>query len=179
MENQFQTVVINLVGGPGSGKSTTAAGVFYELKKLGYVCEIVPEFAKDKVWEDSIHTLDNQVYVTGKQFHRLWRLNGKVQFIITDTALPLSIHYNKMKHLTHFADFVIELYNQFTNATFFIERGNDYETEGRLQTLEESENIDTSIINILNKYNIVYETIAQDKAVDYIVSEIKRYFPLQ
>ena len=34
MENQFQTIVINLAGGPGSGKSTTAAGVFYELKKF-------------------------------------------------------------------------------------------------------------------------------------------------
>mgnify|MGYP003291056585 CR=1 FL=1 len=174
----YQTIVINLVGGPGCGKSTTAAGVFYELKKLGYVCEIVSEFAKDKVWEDSIHTLDNQVYIFGKQYHRLWRLNNKVQFIITDTALPLSIHYSKLQS-ENFNKLVIELYNQFTNATFFIERGDGYETEGRVQTLEESKEIDNSIINILQTNNIVFEKVAQDKAVEYIVSEIKRYFPIQ
>ena len=31
----MKTVVINLIGGPCSGKSTVAAGVFYELKKMG------------------------------------------------------------------------------------------------------------------------------------------------
>ena len=29
-----ETIVINLIGGPGSGKSTCASGIFYELKKL-------------------------------------------------------------------------------------------------------------------------------------------------
>ena len=30
------TLLINIYGGPGAGKSTAAAGVFYELKKNGY-----------------------------------------------------------------------------------------------------------------------------------------------
>ena len=36
MENETKmkkTLVINLIGGPGSGKSTTASGIFYALKK--------------------------------------------------------------------------------------------------------------------------------------------------
>ena len=36
-----ETIVVNLMGGPGCGKSTAAAGIFYELKKLGYEYEIV------------------------------------------------------------------------------------------------------------------------------------------
>lgn len=42
------TLVVNLFGGPGSGKSTGAAYVFARLKMLGYNAELVTEFAKDK-----------------------------------------------------------------------------------------------------------------------------------
>ena len=45
-------LVVNLIGGPGCGKSTTTAGLFYELKKKGYNCEMSLEFAKDKVYEE-------------------------------------------------------------------------------------------------------------------------------
>ena len=62
----METKIINLFGGPGCGKSTTASGIFYELKKRGYECELSPEFAKDKVWEDSLRTLDDQIYIFGK-----------------------------------------------------------------------------------------------------------------
>lgn len=57
-----KALIINLIGGPGSGKSTTAAGLFYKLKKLGYNCEMSLEFAKDKV-------MDDQIYIFGKQYH--------------------------------------------------------------------------------------------------------------
>lgn len=45
------TLIVNLVAGPGTGKSTTMAGVFYKLKSLGIDCEMVTEFAKELVWE--------------------------------------------------------------------------------------------------------------------------------
>ena len=53
--------VINLVGGPGCGKSTTAAGLFYELKRRDYSVELVTEYAKSRVWEDSLRTLNDQI----------------------------------------------------------------------------------------------------------------------
>lgn len=40
--------VINLFAGPGSGKSTTCAGVFSKLKLAGVNCEMALEYAKDK-----------------------------------------------------------------------------------------------------------------------------------
>lgn len=43
--------VINLFGGPSAGKSTLAAGVFYNLKCMGINCELITEYPKDKVWE--------------------------------------------------------------------------------------------------------------------------------
>ena len=36
------TLVVNLFGGPGSGKSTGAAYVFARLKMLGYNAELGP-----------------------------------------------------------------------------------------------------------------------------------------
>lgn len=43
------TSVINLIGGPGSGKSTTAAGLFFRMKSMGVRCELVTEYAKELV----------------------------------------------------------------------------------------------------------------------------------
>lgn len=42
---------IALVGAPGSGKTTIASGIFYNLKILGKKVEIVPELIKYKVYD--------------------------------------------------------------------------------------------------------------------------------
>ena len=50
---------IIVIGCPGSGKSTLASYVFARLKMLEVNCELVNEFAKDKVWEENNVALDN------------------------------------------------------------------------------------------------------------------------
>lgn len=170
MKNK-KTLVINLIGGPGSGKSTCASGIFYQLKKLGVNCELALEFAKDKVWEESIKTLDDQFYIFGKQYHKLFRLNDKVDVIITDSPLIISILYNKTPS-KYFNDFVIEQYNTFDNLLFFINRNDTYQTEGRLQSKEEAENIDNFIKNILKTNNLSYDEISCEDAVNHILEII-------
>lgn len=165
------TLIINLIGGPGSGKSTTASSVFYELKKKGINCEMALEFAKDKVWEESFKTMDDQIYIFGKQFHKIWRLKDKVDVIITDSPLLLSIYYNKEKS-DYFNDFIIEQYNRFNNKLFFIERNNDYQVEGRLQTIDEAKQIDKDVKAILERYDISYECVKNEKSVERIVDYV-------
>lgn len=167
-----ETIVINLIGGPGSGKSTIASGIFYNLKKNGIDCEMALEFAKDKVWEESYRTLDDQIYVFGKQYHRLWKLLGKVDVIITDSPLILSAIYNK-EQSDYFEDFIIEQFKKFHNKVYFIERNSSqYQENGRMQNLEEAIEIDEKILDILKRNNISFINIINEKAVDFILSDI-------
>jgi len=75
-EEGKKTIVCNLVGSPGSGKSTLAAFVFAKLKMIGVNCELVTEFAKDKVWEKNNEALSNQIYIFAKQYYRMSRCTG-------------------------------------------------------------------------------------------------------
>lgn len=166
-------IVVSLIGGPGVGKSTIASGIFYELKRRGVNCELAFEFAKDKVYEESFRTMDDQIYIFAKQYHKIWRLRDKVDVIITDSPLLISLYYNK-EESKYFNDFVVEQYNKFNNMLYFIEREGVYHTEGRLQTEDEAKAIDTSIKDILKtKYpEIPYKSVKRDYAVLEIVGEV-------
>lgn len=171
MVNDKQTLIINLIGGPGSGKSTCASGIFYELKKRGIDCEMALEFAKDKVWEESTKTLDDQIYIFGKQFHKIWRLKDKVKVIITDSPLIVSIFYNKDKS-EYFDKLVVEQYNRFNNRMYFIERNETYQENGRLQTKKEAEEIDKALKTILYENKIDFVSIKNEIAVETIVDDV-------
>ena len=66
-------ILINLFGAPGAGKSTGAAYIFSKLKMHGINAELVTEFAKDKVWEESKAVFNNQAYIFGKQYFKISR----------------------------------------------------------------------------------------------------------
>ena len=164
-------LVINLFAGPGVGKSTTAAKVFAELKMKGINCEMALEFAKDKVWEESFRTMDDQIYIFGKQFHRIWRLKDKVDVIICDSPLPISIVYDK-ENSEAFHTLIMEQFNKFENVNYYIERSTDYQESGRVQTKEEAEKVDKIVLDVLNKYDIKYKSINIDGASDVITNDI-------
>ena len=90
-----KTIAINFFGAPGAGKSTLSAIVFAKLKMMGVNCELVTEFAKDKVWEKNNEALSNQIYIFAKQYYGMSRCTGQVDVIITDSPLFLSPFYNK------------------------------------------------------------------------------------
>ena len=164
-------IVINLFAGPGVGKSTTAAKVFAELKMKNVNCEMALEFAKDKVWEESFRTMDDQIYIFGKQFHRIWRLKDKVDVIICDSPLPISIVYDK-ENSEVFHKLIMEQFNKFENYNFFLERGVEYQKEGRVQTEEDARKIDVIVLDVLKKYNINYCIEPIENASENIVELI-------
>ncbi len=166
------TLVVNLYGSPGTGKSTTCAGVFYHLKRAGVNCEMAREFAKDKVWEESYKVLSDQIYVFGKQNHKLHRLNGKVDVIITDSPLPNSIFYDSSRSEC-FKDLVLETHFKYDNMNIFLSRVKEYNPAGRLQTEEEANEMTKDMANMLWDSGIICECIdADDAAARTIASKV-------
>ena len=66
-----KTIIVNLFAGPGSGKSTSASGIFHNLKLAHINSEYVSEFAKDAVWGENFKVLENQIFVYGEQHNRI------------------------------------------------------------------------------------------------------------
>ena len=175
-----KTLLINFYGGPGCGKSTICAGLFYQLKILGYNCEMALEFAKDKVWEESNEVFKNQSYIFGKQSFRMTRCADKVDVIITDSPLPLSILYNNDKRLTeNFNKSVMDVFNSYDNVNYLLIRTKPYNPSGRIQTEEESNALGEPIKKLLSDRNIEYKVVngecsGYEKIVDEVLQIMKK-----
>jgi nicotinamide riboside kinase len=150
------TLILNFFGGPGSGKSTLAAGVFYKLKTNMYNVELVTEFAKDLVWEKRNSALKCQPYIFGQQLHKIERIVGQTDIIVTDSPILLSTIYAQ-NYPKSFLHSVVDIFQTFNNLNYFIERGeNNYDPVGRNESLEQAESIDEKIKVFLNSNNIPY-----------------------
>lgn len=158
-----KTLYVNLFGGPGIGKSTIAAELFSRLKWNKIDCELVREYAKDKVWEQSYNILDDQLYVSAKQYHRMFILNEKVDIVITDSPLLLGLIYDKTINLPEFNNLILKLNNRFHNLNIFLQRDKDYNPNGRLQTYDEAKEKDNEILNLLESNNIKHTKIIASK----------------
>ena len=150
--------VINLFAGPGAGKSTTAAGLFFEMKARGYSVELVTEYAKDKVYEGHLGCLEDQIYIFGKQQRRICRLVDHVEWAITDSPIPISILYNKDLSES-FNTLVMETFSWYDNYNFYIERCKPYVKTGRTQEEHEARELDQKMLSILDKYTLPYQTV--------------------
>lgn len=159
---ELVTIVVNMVAGPGTGKSTTAAGVFFELKQAGVNCELVGEYAKDLVWGRTTETLGNQIYIFGKQYHRLWRLLDQVDVIVTDCPLFLSMYYGQLQSEA-FRALVLETFNGMDNMTFFLNRVKTFNPAGRVQNEEKARQIDSTLLTLLDKYHVDYDICDADR----------------
>ena len=159
-----KTLIINFFGAPGSGKSTGAAYLFSQLKMAGIDCEYVHEFAKDLVWQNHKEVFENpenQYFIGANQFFRMNSLLGKVDVIVTDSPLLLSVIYNKSIFLDQkYNSFIIDLFKSRLNGfNLLVNRNKDYNPNGRNETQEEAAEIHDKIVNLLNDNNIGYEVI--------------------
>lgn len=172
MAEPIKTKVINLYGGPGTGKSTTAAHLFALLKLHGYNSELVTEFAKERVWGRDFEVLKDQIYVFGEQQHRIQRLIGKVDYIVTDSPILLSLYYGS--HLSEaFQTLVLETHAKTDSINIFLNRVKPYNPNGRTQTQEQAEAIDVAIMDVLDANLIETSVVTADSGAAWtILSEI-------
>jgi tRNA uridine 5-carbamoylmethylation protein Kti12 len=149
-----KTKVICLYGGPGSGKSTTAADLFAIMKKNGLNVELVREYVKDWAWENKKINQYDQLYITAKQAKAEYTKYGKVDFIVTDSPVYLGSFYSGIyggvKVDEAVSDLMVKAQKdgiQFHH--FWIIRNKPYNPEGRYQTESEAIELDKKMKDFL------------------------------
>jgi hypothetical protein len=163
------TKIINLFGGPGIGKSSIAAGLTYKLKKQHITCDNPYEFPKLLAWDENHSAIRDQLFVLANQHRGIVKSYGKVDYIILDSPILLSLVYKNVYKSNQypatlygdsFDKMVLDIYNQYENINILLDRGNGNHNESeRYQNLEESRILDESIENALIQNNIQYYRI--------------------
>ena len=181
------TKIVNLVGGPGTGKSTIATGVYSKLKIQGINCELAAEYAKDVTWEGNHNRLNNQIKMFAEQYTRQYRLLGKVDYVICDSPLmlnaiylnyfvqsdkpkPFSNEYYKLQE-----QFFVDTFYEFDNMNFYVTRNTKYHTmSGRVHDLQQSVALDKEISELLTNCDPKHYILTgdTDEMIDDVVNVI-------
>ena len=173
-------IVINFFGGPNSGKSTMAAGLFHKMKVEGFSVEHVNEYAKMCVWEERMDLLEDQLYVMAKQNRRVKRLENKVGFAVTDSPILLSSIYRDAYGEPHYSDLIDKLahecFNKNHNINFMCKRDQqEYTRNQRSVDHEKALEIDESIYLMFKNYKIPFFHLdINEDSVDVVYNYIEK-----
>lgn len=167
--------IICLYAGPGAGKSTVCAGLFYHLKMMHYECEMNREYIKDIIWS-KIKPMDgDQSYFFAKMARkeRIFMANN-LNFIITDSPLILThyygLMYDKFEQKFNTSLSMLKNHHQICKENgykidhFLLKRIKSYSELGRNQKEERAREIDGEIEKLLNDFNIKYQEVDSDES---------------
>lgn len=175
-------MIVNLFGGPCVGKSVIASELFVAMKKENYNVELVNEYAKELTYEERFNILDqDQLYIFAKQHRKILRLKDKVDFIITDSPLLLSIVYaglnlNNIFDEKTFKDLVVNINNKYNNLNVLLKRNSTYryKKEGRYQDEKEAIIVDGIVREtILPMCTSHIELLSDDITTETIMNYIR------
>lgn len=175
LEGKEVSTIINLYGGPGTGKSTSAAELFALLKRKGKNAELVREYVKKWAWQERKIEVFDQTYFLGKQSQEESKLYGRVDYIVTDSpvflsgiyateAIPLKYDANDTASVAQYLAL-----KQMSEATWgqvrafyklgeamghkhvhvMLKRTKKYQPKGRFQTADEAKALDNKIEDYL------------------------------
>lgn len=166
------SLLVNLLGGPGAGKSTLAAGLFHELKTRNKSVELVTEYAKDLTWEKAWDKRGDPFTILGEQHWRIKRVYSHVDLTITDSPILLSSVYNKtMPRCYH--ETILWAHAQYDNLNFFVKRTKPYAEVGRDQNYSRAQYLDERTKEVLNGFGVNYTEVTGDAAgLAYILGGI-------
>jgi hypothetical protein len=176
-------ILINLISGPGVGKSTTAAQLFAALKMKKQQAELVQENAKQLVWTKNFETLNNQYQVSHDQYKVFKSIVDEVDFTVTDGSLIHGLAYNitnqnNISNIDKTKEAILTWFSQFNNFNIFIERRkcSTYDTIGRIESFEEAKIVDNILLKELDENNIPYLIInIDDIDIESIAEQLINY----
>lgn len=164
--------IVNLFGGPGIGKSSIASGLTYKLKKNHITCDNPYEFPKMLAWDENYSAISDQLYVLANQHRGIVKSYGKVDYIILDSPVMLSLiykdYYNAQRNSDYpsrlykenFDNMILDIHNGYESINILLKRveGNHNNKE-RYHNLEESIELDAMIEDSLKLHNIEYHIV--------------------
>jgi deoxyadenosine/deoxycytidine kinase len=168
--------IINLFGGPGIGKSSIASGLTYKLKKKHINCDNPYEFPKLLAWDENYSAISDQLYVVANQHRGIVKSYGKVDYIILDSPILLSLiykdYYNKQRESDYpsklyresFDNMILDMHNGYDNINILLKRGEGkHNDKERYHNLEESKELDSMIQESLDFHGIEYHVVEVGK----------------
>ena len=172
--------IVNLFGGPGAGKSSIASGLTYKLKKKHITCDNPYEFPKLLAWDENHSAIKDQLYVLANQHRGIVKSFGKVDYIILDSPILLSLVYRSVYKGTEypatlygesFDKMILDIHNKYDSINIVLRRANgNHNEKERYQSLEESKDLDFRIEETLIKNQIPYYSVeVGDNSVDNIL----------
>jgi hypothetical protein len=158
-------VLIEFYGGPGSGKSLQAYGLanFLKLSLPDRIVEFAKEQAQEMYWEGRHGSMSNLIKVLGRQTeHYDVRFEGGADIVIADTALNLAAYYDKtfedQELKKQILNNVYKTYDQVISIWCLRQCDESkYSTTGRLQTYEQSVNIDKELQDSFDPFDVVVD----------------------
>jgi len=173
------SLIINLYGGPGTGKSQTAAEFFSLIKKIEKERKIssalVLEKAKMYAWLKVELSEKMQNFLYFSQLGEEQSLNGAVDMIITDCATSICCFYQYYySNETSLLAYESVKRQQSINLDFWCPRLKPYNPAGRYQTAEEAIEVDVALKNFLKntmKLNLIelHTKELSTEIMDYLI----------
>ncbi len=152
---------INLYGGPGSGKSTTAAKIFAVLKELSVInnfdVELCTEYVKSWAWEKRMPQGFDQFLICAQQVRKEEiPLRNNVEFVVTDSPILLSCCYAKQQghaYAEHLFEITKRFEEKYAGLHIFLVRGNKpYVQKGRYQNEQSAIEMDEFILKQISPH---------------------------
>lgn len=156
------TRVINIIGGPGCGKSLFTAAIVLYLTLHHKSVELIPDFAKALVWQKDYEALKNQYRIAQQQYNMMALLDGQAQYLINECSLPQLMFYNE-----YYDDNICDVakthahmlgwYKQFNNVNVLIDRADQpYVHTGRFQSEEQAREVDRGLRGTLARHGMPF-----------------------
>ncbi|MDD4247563.1 MAG: ATP-binding protein [Methanosarcina sp.] len=177
-------ILVGLLGGPSVGKSTVAAGLFYQCKVAGIKAALIQEFVREELnkgWR--LRSVSDQFRILMKQREREFMLPDEIDVAISDSPTLLSYVYATKGAYDLAEDYhnLAALYEEFLkdllryDLIIILERNPEYfEDDGtRQQSEAQCDEIDNELETLLKFHKRQYYKIASDdQAVEKIMQWI-------
>lgn len=150
------------------------------MKTDGYKVELVSEFAKELTFSDDMTRLKDQLLILAEQHHRMFRLQGKVDYVVHDSPINMGQVYLNDATIPaeEFKIFNNALFARYNNLNIFLQRNveeHGYQEYGRSQDLQGAIELDEKIKLMLEENSIDFHIVKMgSEAVNDIYNIIQR-----